>query len=261
MLHFFLLVLFWCTPELISLASACLLFLLPLSGVPLSNVSSPKAVSASPNLLPAAAVFKTSADPRLQHLPAPSSFHCSLGQMVDRHLQGRDSPWPYNILVVWEWAVQGPTRYASTRIVPDPENPQFSTRPPHELLGNMPFFTGLLFPATMFITALYCKRVGDVWLPQYHVSSYTEKCKMTFRCCSKPTGCDRAVFSATKMAAWLISNYLLCSSFCIQLISQVFTNQLQKFQNILAILWTISTSLSFSVKSMGLGLLIGLYEN
>ena len=188
---------------------------------------------------------------------------------MDRHLQGRDGSWtsgvvvvPQNTLLVYDWAVQEPIRYSNTRIVPDSENPQFSTWPPPELLGNITFVnwsTLSCYPThhSCILRALpksleTCGFFNTMSVPM---------CKMTFRRCSKPTGCDTTLFSATKMVAWLILNYLLFTSVCIQLISQVFANQRQKFLNCLAILWTRSTSLSFSLKSRELGLLIGLYEN
>lgn len=148
MLHFCFLVLFWCTPHhcLSKLASSCS-HIQDLSW--LQTISPLGSQSLSPWLL---------------------------GQMVDRCPQGRGSPWPSGVLMVpycipvaWEWAAQGPIRCPDTRIVPDPENTQFSTRLPCELLGNTPFFPGLHLLATTLVTALHCKLYWSSW--QYVAAS------------------------------------------------------------------------------------------
>lgn len=69
----------------------------------------------------------------------------------------------YNIEFMWESAVKGSARYPGSRVVPDPTKFQFSMWWPYEPLGSILFFSGLLFPATILITTIYCKFYQSKW--------------------------------------------------------------------------------------------------
>lgn len=236
-------------------------FFSPLSSVPPSSNSSPEAVLAPPKL-----AFSSR---RIQDLSwsqaaaLPGSSHCPLRKMMDRCLHGKS---------MTLGCAGGATKrtgcvtvdrlsiYKVSQHQDSPENPHFSTWPVRK-------------QATPHWSILFCDHARHGSIPQAlpkqlaMCGCLNTRSLPIWKSISWPLDTAEIsqvatwlVFSATKTTVWIILNLWLCSSFCVRLISQVFTNQLLKFQNILAILWPRSTSLSFSGKSMGLEILLGLYE-